>query len=853
MVCVLPRMVGANLEGLGSRLITPFSSTIIDETESYCSMNTTKEIQLAYYYFSFTDSEKQKPINFLRSIIAQLMRGGSQIPTEVQNLYNSYSAGAAPSDALKLALKSLLKTPVESYILIDALDECPSNQGAREELCKLLVEISSWSLGLHMLATSRREMDIEENLAAIMPLVAVPIQNSVVNADIWLYVRSQIATEVKLSRWAEKIPEIEKTLVEKADGMYDFILILPIRGRHIYTISRFRWVFCQIDALKKCRSHNEILRALKTLPKTLDETYQRILEDINERDHARATSALRWLMFSRRPLTVEELAEASILDPDSDELFDIDDRFENPRDILQVLSSLLTTSSEYSKILGINRLEYEKVEVVRIAHFSVQEYLLSDRMQPSLGLIFRIEELASQHIIAKGCIHYLHYCATTEVRSPTSNKFVSSYFQSFPILIYSSEYWAKHVSACGNIESTFVELICQFLNTQSWLNYWVGLGKIHSPTMMEFEQMAPPLYWATCLQIASVVKELISSGADVNVQGGRHGTALQAACFRQNEALVSLLLEKGADVNAQGRSFYGSALQAACTGQNETIVSLLLEKGADVNARRGYHGNSVLMVACAHRNKAIVSVLLERGADVNAQGGGCGNLYGQWGDYGTALQAACKGQDETIVSLLLEKGADINAQGGFLGNALQAACDGRKKEIVSFLLKRGADINAQGGYFGNALQAACSWKNEAIVAMLLSEGADVNARGGIHGNALRAALNSRSGDADSRTVLSLLECGAEPDTKGDEEMIQALSVKDYELLAWLLMERKKKREAEGRDWSTTDDSEGDADDSEKDEGSITEDSGEGQGSDLEEMPEVNQDLDEMGAVGLVAN
>ena len=47
-------------------------------------------------------------------------------------------------------------------------------------------------------------------------------------------------------------------------------------------LARFRWVFCQLDALKKCKKRTSLLKALKSLPKTLDETYERILMNVDE-------------------------------------------------------------------------------------------------------------------------------------------------------------------------------------------------------------------------------------------------------------------------------------------------------------------------------------------------------------------------------------------------------------------------------------------------------------------------------------------------------------------------------------------------------------------------------------------
>lgn len=44
---------------------------------------------------------------------------------------------------------------------------------------------------------------------------------------------------------------------------------------------RFRWVFCQLDTLRRCFPRS-IQRVLKELPKTFVETYERILLGIDE-------------------------------------------------------------------------------------------------------------------------------------------------------------------------------------------------------------------------------------------------------------------------------------------------------------------------------------------------------------------------------------------------------------------------------------------------------------------------------------------------------------------------------------------------------------------------------------------
>ena len=313
------------------------------------------------------------------------------------------------------------------------------------------------------------------------------------------------------------------------------------------------------------------MRALKSLPKTLDETYERILKGISEEDSPMAARALRWLVFSKRPLGVEELAEAAILNPDAECLFDIGDRFDDPRDILHVLSSLVTTYTQGN------------IEIVSVAHFSVQECLVSSRMQPDIAELYQMGELSSEQMIAKSCLDYIHCYGngTVQNKLPIIDRVLREDLTAYPLLDYCCTFWEDHFHACEALGSDLAVLVVQSLKSQPWLNAWTRIRKLRSNWFLY--TMAPPLYWAAYLQLPSVAEELVELGANVNAQGGLYGNALQAACSRGNEAIVKLLLEKGANVGTQG-GFYGTALQAARSIGNEAIVKLLLEKGANVGA-----------------------------------------------------------------------------------------------------------------------------------------------------------------------------------------------------------------------------------------------------------------------------
>ena len=80
---------------------------------------------------------------------------------------------------------------------------------------------------------------------------------------------------------------------------------------------------CQLDAISKCSTADEVSTALKNLPKDLNGTYERILLNVvgkGEASAARAEKILTWLVGSYRPLRLLELEEALMIEPGSQKL-----------------------------------------------------------------------------------------------------------------------------------------------------------------------------------------------------------------------------------------------------------------------------------------------------------------------------------------------------------------------------------------------------------------------------------------------------------------------------------------------------------------------------------------------------
>ncbi|KAF7293983.1 hypothetical protein MKEN_01462100 [Mycena kentingensis (nom. inval.)] len=116
-----------------------------------------------------------------------------------------------------------------------------------------------------------------------------------------------------------------------------------------------------------------------------------------------------------------------------------------------------------------------------------------------------------------------------------------------------------------------------------------------------------------------IVQALIAAGADVNLQGGKYSTALQAAAFAGALDIVQALIAARADVNLQGGK-YGTALQAAAFAGSLDIVQALISARADVNLQGGWYSTALQAAAWAG-SLDIVEALIAARADVNLQGG----------------------------------------------------------------------------------------------------------------------------------------------------------------------------------------------------------------------------------------
>lgn len=167
-------------------------------------------------------------------------------------------------------------------------------------------------------------------------------------------------------------------------------------------IIRFRWAACQLDSLRSCLNVQGLRKRLSSLPKDLDETYARILSNIDEDYRRDALKVLQWLTYSARPLRLEEVAEVVTIDIGGSPRFDPEKRYPEPRDVWTICSSLISIEEEISKDDLEDDDDGNAKIIVRLAHFSVKEYLINGRDQ-----YYSIQEVDTNALIAESCLAYL--------------------------------------------------------------------------------------------------------------------------------------------------------------------------------------------------------------------------------------------------------------------------------------------------------------------------------------------------------------------------------------------------------------------------------------------------------------
>lgn len=476
---------------------------------------------------------------------------------------------------------------------------------------------------------------------------------------------------------------------------------------------RFRWVYCQLETLRQCLPPS-VRRTLDELPETLDETYGQVLKNIKKVNREHAIRLLLCMTVAIRPLRVEELAEVLAVDFDGAKEGGIPKLNPNWRWADQH-QALLSTCSSLIMIV-----DDEDYQVVQFSHFSVKEYLTSDRLANASSDVscFHILPESAHTILAQACLGVL---------LRLDDHVDERKAQGIPLANYAAGHWVDH-ARFEDVPSRVQDAVEVLLNTDK--PHHAACLRLHpiyegSGWGELFTDGGMPrggcLYYASFYGFYDLAKHLaVRHPEHVNARGGRLVSPLGAALYGGHLEVAELLHGHGADVNVRGKD--GSMLlHAASGGGYDDTARWLLNHRADVNAQMD-RGWTALHLATWNDQLKTVRILLEHSANINAQG-----YTGEIALHLAARHLTICGID--ILRLLLDRGADVNATDNKGSTPLHHSSFWRSSrnfgvsskgsvEVTRLLLEHGANIDAENNKGETSFQVAVEGEHHEMVEFL---------------------------------------------------------------------------------------------------------------------------------------
>ena len=477
-------------------------------------------------------------------------------------------------------------------------------------------------------------------------------------------------------------PSLREPMACKAN----LILLNPC----LILISRFRWVFCQLDLLRHCLAPS-LRDQLNALPKSLDDTYKRVLYEIQSTNQGRhAHRLLQCITVAMRPLRVEELAEVLAFELDSTEgeppRYHPDWRWEDQEHaVLSACSSLITIVNSNDS------------RVIQFSHFSVKEYLTSERLSTASGDVsqYHIAMEPAHLILARSCLGVLLNLVTSvdlEYNESSEEGGSQDYgdLEDIPLLNYAAEHWTSHAEV-GNVSSYLKDALeALFEPNKPYFEAWIRIRGEYDYNSLKQSQ----LYIAALHGFYDLVQHLIDRHPDkITHHGSTFLSPLVGALVSQNHILVAeLLVKHGAHVHIRGDPPLCHVISSSTSNRGRVnSVQFLLKNGALVNA-----GDSNLMTPLHYAAEVgcpnVARLLLEHGADVGLQ-----NDFGQVPLHLVSGLISNKDEDERLLLarlLLMGSCAGVNAQDFDGKTPLHYASDNRRPKIVQLLLAHGANAQA---------------------------------------------------------------------------------------------------------------------------------------------------------------
>ncbi|CAG9980499.1 unnamed protein product [Clonostachys byssicola] len=701
-------LLGYGSPGAGKTIM---ATTVIDYLERTRKSSTTP---VTYIYCSYTEGVSQNPSTLISAVLRQLLQSRETVPDAVLRVYEDKEKGRPLYQDMMDMMKAMVREHEVLYLVIDALDEAMDNNETYAKLLNAVEELQEEG-NLRVFITSR---SIPEIMERFEPESMLEIRAS--REDLQQYL-DHVSWRAWIRRDENLTTQIKNGVADAADGMF---LLACLYVQWVQGLTRRKEVIKSLEVI----SHES--RESSEFDRVYDQAYALTIQRIEGQSPEQiklAKQTISWISYAQRQLSITELCSALAIELETDDLDE--DNIPSIEEVISVCMGLVVLDKHS--------------ENVRLVHYTTQEYLERTRCK-------WIPEAPTE--IASMCLTYLAYDAFRD-GGFTIGRDIDARIQNYPLLPYLAQSWAIHTLM---VEDQMLDLALRFLQHHGSVNAVAQVAERTGHPNDGVAMNTTALHLTSRFGLYLLSRELLSSQIGSNEDGdetripqlnakdGCGRTPLMRAARHGHLAIVKLLLDSGADVNVQGGP-NDNALMCALQGNHIEVAEVLLNLNANIHA--GYWpANSALATATNHGSPALLARLLDMGSGdldldhalyLAAERGdlqmvqlllarGAGLEYDGAGPGATPLMVASLHDHEAIVKVLIKKGAKFYVNDG--RSALTAATIGGHLHIVRLLLKSGAPVNVQGGkdYIRPAIAEACVHGRKGILQLLLQHGQGVN-------------------------------------------------------------------------------------------------------------------------------
>ncbi len=319
--------------------------------------------------------------------------------------------------------------------MLDGLDECE-----KESLRQLLDAVGNYlsnsrdqsSPRLKLILLSRPQPAVLESRLGQYQQIRLDNSDTEVSHDVERYIFAKVAelaSEQNLSE--EMVAHVQQTLLAGANGT-------------------FLWVGFVANELQG-RSRDQINEILRRVPKGLGGVYQRLLQQIDDKEAL--VPILQWIVLAARPLTVNELTAATGI---------------------EASGTLPATEVIKNRLRFCGLLVKIEEDVVNLVHESAKEFFQSDQVNIEGINMFRMNQNTHKTL--------MQTCLAHVERGYGSPGSIGERSGHGPLLPYANQYWPVHFHHAIDVIDASSEFSRLFFHVNSpirdewWKHYW-GAGE----------------------------------------------------------------------------------------------------------------------------------------------------------------------------------------------------------------------------------------------------------------------------------------------------------------------------------------------------------------------------------------